>query len=186
MTGTSRLPVQITETGLVPAIDGKTSVMLIERSIAYRYDDHGARIAIDGPLGNAAVAPGPANSGITEFDHDWATHLLKKVTAPGNPSVEIVSRDAAARPQVIRSSDGVAMQTFRFERNWSGQATRIRIDAERLASTPPGLERPREPNSQGDLQRMLHCRYDSLGKLIAITSPGGLITTFRYDEAGEC
>jgi YD repeat-containing protein len=184
---TSRLPVRITETGYVPALDGQTAAQTITRSIDYRLDARGARVAIDGPLPNAAGAAtaGPGNSDITIRQYDPATHLVTKIVAPGDQSIEILARDAALRPILIRTGDGVASQTTAITRNWRGQPLDIRIDAEAVAGRQvPGSD-PFARVADGKLSRGLHYRYDAVGRLIALTQADGTTTQMVYDASGR-
>jgi RHS repeat-associated protein len=184
---TSRLPVRITETGYVPALDGQTAAQTITRSIDYRLDARGARVAIDGPLPNAAgtATAGPENSDITIRQYDPATHLVTKIVAPGGESTEILSRDAALRPILIRTGDGVASQTTAITRNWRGQPLDIRIDAEAVTGRPVPDGDPFARVADGKLSRTLHYRYDALGRLIALTQADGTTTQMVYDAAGR-
>ena len=181
-----RLPTRITETGFIPAIDGKTAAHAIERSIDYRYDDFGARIATDGPLPNAPANAGPGNSDITLTDFDPATHLMRRIVAPGARVTEIIKRDVALRPSVIRTSDGVTAQTTRIARNWRGQPVEIVVDAEADAITSTAAATDEfTRTSGGKLTRSMRYRYDAAGRLLAITMPTGLEVHMRYDRLGR-
>ncbi|MBC7574256.1 MAG: RHS domain-containing protein, partial [Herminiimonas sp.] len=184
---TGRLPVRITETGFVPTIDGQTAAQAITRDIIYHRDERGARVAVDGPLPNPSgtTRAGPDNSDITVMEYDPVTHLVKKIVAPGNQGTEILARDAALRPVLIRTGDGAAIQTTTITRNWRGQPLDIRIDAEASAASLPQNADVFSKIADGKLSRSLHYRYDALGRLITVIQPDGTTIRMVHDASGR-
>ena len=182
---TRHYPARIDESGFAPSVDGRTMIGKLTRSISYLYDSHGRRIGVDGPLPNAKTQPGPTNSDITRTDHDPVTGLVTRVIVPGGLVTQVVTRDAALRPALLRTTDGVTAQTITFLRNWRGQPLSVRIDARPAA---PGTMQSADLFStvDGDLQsRQMTYRYDAAGRLQGVTLPANRMTRFSYDPAGR-
>ncbi len=173
------LPVSITESGFIPTVDGAGAALAISRRIAYRYDGYGQRIEIDGPLANASVHPGPDNSDITRTEYDPKTKLVTRTIAPGNIVTEVLERDAALRPSVVRTSDGAGVHTATIRNNWRGQPEEIRIDASAAGAPGAGAAAAAAPS------RTVRYQYDDNGRLSSVTQPGKLTTRYRYDSAGR-
>lgn len=171
------LPVSITETGFMPALDGATEAQPISRTLRYGHDFHGHRIEVDGPMPNAPDQPGPNNSDITRYEHDPATGLLTKTVAPGGIVTEILGRDAALRATRIRTSDGSLTQTTTLQHNWRGQPTQITVVAAFLRDGAPAAD--------GQLVRTLTYGYDAQGAISYITLPGNRTSRFVRDGAGR-
>jgi RHS repeat-associated protein len=182
---TRALPVQITESGYAPTLDGKGIAEAIKRSIGYRYNGYGQRIETDGPLPNAQDRPGPANSDITRTEYDPKTKLLVKTIAPGNIVTEVLERDDALRPSKVRTSDGATVQTATIRSNWRGQPDQITIEAASVRDGAPDHSGTMQIEPATKLTRNLRYRYDAQGNLTSVTQPGNLTTTFGYDSAGR-
>ncbi|MYN08012.1 DUF6765 family protein [Pseudoduganella aquatica] len=170
-------PAEISQDGFIPTYDGKAVAQAISRTMRYQYDARGKRTEADGPLPNAAQAPGPANSDITRFEYAPATQLLSRVTLPGGETSEVLERDPALRPVRIRRSDGHVVHTITMRSNWRGQAEEVRIEAAMLKGGAP------DPGTRQE--RVWRYRYDGQGRLLSVTQPGGLPARFDYDEAGR-
>ena len=153
------LPVSVTERGFGAAPDSSDAIVAIERSVNYRYDRHGQQVEIDGPLPNAAQ-PGPANSDITVAEYDVQNKLLKRSIAPGNIVNEVVARDAALRPSVMRLVDGALVRTTTTRLNWRGQPEEVRVATSTLGR---GAE----------LVKVTRYRYDLSGQLLGASSADG-------------
>jgi RHS repeat-associated protein len=175
---TGTLPLRIVERGYVPTFDGKGVADTVIRTVAYRYNATGQRIETDGPLPNAAKAPGPANSDITRVQYEPRSHLASRTTAPGNIVTAVQERDAALRPTRLRTSDGYRAQTTSIRYNWRSQPVDIMVEAVLL--DPAGAE-----IAGSKLARTLRYQYDPAGRLAAITMPGNLTTRLGYDAAGR-
>ena len=157
-------PVTVTEEGFVPSFDARVPAAAISRTVNYRYNNYGERSAVDGPLPNAGKDAGPANSDLTVTEFDPATKLPLRVRYPGNRVEEIVERDAALRPRVVRISDGPVVRTITTALNWRGQAERVEVAGTGSSAT--------------------RYRYDVNGRLLATQDDGGEIR-FAYDAGGR-
>ncbi len=153
------LPVSVTERGFAAAPDSSDGIVAIERSVSYRYDRHGQQIEIDGPLANPAQ-PGPANSDITVAEYDPQNKLLKRTVAPGNIVNEVVARDAALRPSVMRLVDGALVRTTTTRLNWRGQPEEVRV----VRSAQGG---------GAELVQVTRYRYDLSGQLLGASAADG-------------
>lgn len=120
------LPLTIREDGFAPSTDARTPAAAISRTVAYRYNAYGERMQTDGPLANGSGAS-PADSDITTTEFDPVTKLPVRVRHPGNRLEEILERDAALRPRVIRITDGPLVRTITLALNWRGQAERVEV-----------------------------------------------------------
>lgn len=177
---------RVTDSGWIPAYDGKRPAARIERTTSYAYttiNGHSLLTQIDGPLPNGKTnSPADSDVIILEYDHSnvsspghtagalsqYERHngLLTRVIAPGELTTEILERDAALRPTKLRTLDGGIAQTTSITNDWRGAALHI----ETVADT---------------LRRNLNYEYNALGKVAAVTMPGKLRTTFTYDRAGR-
>jgi RHS repeat-associated protein len=180
---TQLLPLQITESGYSPTMDGKSAAGALVRTMSYRYNSEGQRIETDGPLANAKDNAGPDNSDITRSEYDPRTKLVTRRIAPGNIVTEVIERDEALRPVKVRTSDGYSVQTATIRNNWRGQPEEISIEAERLSQGQSASERSTAADNK--LIRTLRYRYDANGRLTSVTLPGNLTTRFKYDAAGH-
>ena len=125
-------PVSVREDGFVPSTDPNVPAATISRTVNYRYDANGEVARIDGPLSNASIGATAANSDVTRTDVDPATKLPLRIVYPGNRVEEVVQRDAALRPRVVRISDGDRVRTVTLTLNWRGQPEQVEI-----TGTPP-------------------------------------------------
>ncbi len=166
------LPLEVSEEGYMPTLEGTGSAGTITRTMRYRYDHYGQRVETDGPLPNAASRPGPANSDISLTRYDERTKLPLRTEAPGGGSTEVLERDAALRPTVTRFTDTDGVQIVRVRYNWRGQPEELRVDGSATDGVPP-------------LSQKVQYTYAPNGKLIGITQPGGLVSRFGYDAAGR-
>ncbi len=166
------LPVQVSEQGYMPTLEGTGSAGTIMRTIRYRYDHYGQRVAADGPLPNAASKPGPANSDITLTRYDGRTKLPIRTDMPGGGVTEVLERDAALRPTVTRFTDADGTQVVRVRYNWRGQPEEMRVEGTAADGSPP-------------LSQTVHYAYDTNGKLTSTTHPGDMVQRFDYDAAGR-
>ena len=157
-------PVTVTEEGFVPSFDPRVPAAAISRTIGYRYNGYGERSAVDGPLPNAGKDASPANSDLTITEFDPATKLPLRVRYPGNRVEEIVERDAALRPRVVRISDGAMVRTVTTTLNWRGQAERVEVAGTGSSAT--------------------RYRYDVNGRLLATQDDSGEVR-FAYDAGGR-
>ncbi len=157
-------PVTVTEEGFVPSFDARVPAAVISRTIGYRYNGYGERSAVDGPLPNAGKDASPANSDLTITEFDPATKLPLRVRYPGNRVEEIVERDAALRPRVVRISDGALVRRITTVLNWRGQAERVEVAGTGSSAT--------------------RYRYDVNGRLLATQDDSGEIR-FAYDAGGR-
>ena len=185
-------PVEVSETGHVPTMDGTGSALAINRTMHYRYGARGQRIERDGPLQNATYKPGPDNSDISRTEYDPTTGLMTRAIAPGGLVTEIRGRDAALRPVLLRTSDGVIARTIRLSNNWRGQPEEISIEAGLVvqAAAVKTKEQGQAPDrfateSATRIVRTTRYRYDGFGNLASIAQAGNRITQFRYDGAGR-
>lgn len=151
------LPVEVTERGFAPSPD-ENGFVAITRTTSYRYNRYGQPTVVDGPLPNAAQNAAPANSDITLTDYHPQTKLATRTTLPGNMVTEVLERDAALRPTVVRTSDGTLVRTTTTRYNWRGQPEEIRI-----------------VNGAGGaaLTQVTGYRFDLSGRLSAIVRPDG-------------
>ena len=157
-------PVTVTEEGFVPSFDPRVPAAAISRTIGYRYNGYGERSTVDGPLPNAGKDASPTNSDLTVTEFDPATKLPLRVRYPGNRVEEIVERDAALRPRVVRISDGPLVRTVTTTLNWRGQAERVEVAGTGSSAT--------------------RYRYDVNGRLLA-TQDGSGEVRFAYDAGGR-
>ena len=185
-------PVEISETGHAPTIDGKASALAISRTMYYRYDARGHRIEQGGPLANATYRPGPDNSDLSRTEYDPRTGLMTRTIAPGGVVTEIRERDAALRPTLLRASDGAIARTIRLSINWRGQPEQISIEAGLVIRTAAAKNKGEGPGSDRfatdpatRIERTTQYRYDGFGNLSSIEQAGNRITQFRYDRAGR-
>lgn len=155
--GAAGLPVEVTESGFAPAPDGNGFVA-ISRTMSYRYDRYGQQTVVDGPLPNAAQNAGPSNSDITLTEYDPKTKLAIRTTMPGNISTEVLERDAALRPTVVRTVDGALVRTTTIRYTWRGQPEEIRVVHGAGATA---------------LTRVTVYRFDLSGRLTALVRPDG-------------
>jgi len=158
-------PLSVTEQGYVPSIDPRVPAAAISRTVGYRYNGYGERSAVDGPLPNAGKDAGGANSDVTVIDFDPATKLPLRTRYPGNRVEEIVERDAALRPRVVRITDGPLVRTITTTLNWRGQAERVEVSGAGAAAA--------------------RYRYDVNGRLLASQDGGGAEVRYAYDAAGR-
>lgn len=172
-------PVSVTERGWSPAVSGEAPGA-IERTTLYRYrvvQGRSLLAEIDGPLPNGKTAT-PADSDITRFEYDQGGQYVTRTVAPGNVVTEVRERDAALRPLVTVSADGVRMLSVEERFSPSGQVLK-RIESAWLLDdkgrADPGT---RQVNA-------LEYRYDGQDRLQTEHAPGGGITRYRYDGAGN-
>jgi RHS repeat-associated protein len=125
-------PMSVREDGFVPSTDPHQPAAAITRTVDYRYAANGEVARIDGPLANASLDATAANSDITRIDFDPATKLPVRIVHPGNRMEEVLQRDAALRPRVVRISDGDRVRTVTLALNWRGQPEQVEI-----AGAPP-------------------------------------------------
>ncbi len=151
------LPVEVTERGFAPSPD-ENGFVAITRTTSYRYNRYGQPTVVDGPLPNAAQNAAPANSDITLTDYHPQTKLAIRTTLPGNVVTEVLGRDPARRPTVVRTSDGTLVRTTTTRYNWRGRPEEIRI-----------------VNAAGStaLTQVTGYRFDLSGRLSAIVRPDG-------------
>ena len=166
------LPVEVSEAGYMPTLEGTGSAGTIERTLRYRYDHYGQRVEIDGPLPNAPAKPGPANSDITLTRFDARSKLPVRTDVPGGAITEVLERDAALRPTVTRFTDADGVQLVRVRYNWRGQPEELRVEGSTADGGPP-------------LGQTVQYAYDLNGRLVGLTQPGGLTSRFVYDSAGR-
>ncbi|MEN3296272.1 MAG: hypothetical protein V7642_5525 [Burkholderiales bacterium] len=168
-------PTQVTESGWAPTFDDTGAVHALTRTLIYRYNDYGQRVAIDGPLLNAGDNPGPANSDITLTEYDPKTKLVTRTVAPGNIITDVLERDDALRPALIRQSDGMRMVETRLTYTYSGK----------IQSMTRRAVFVKDDASDSALTRSIRFTYDALDRLTSITGPD--LTTLRteYDAAGR-
>ena len=183
-------PLTVSESGWVPAFDGRLAVGAIERSTRYRYrviNNRSLLIEIDGPLPNgktnspsdsditvieydnrsaAPVAPSTPTKPGTLAQYDQPLGILTRVIAPGNVITEIIERDEVMRPSKIRTIDGDMVQVATVHNNWRSQPIDIEIEA-------------------GSQRRKLGYRYNTGGQLTNVALPGNLTIGFQYDQAGR-
>ncbi|HJW55774.1 MAG TPA: DUF6765 family protein [Burkholderiaceae bacterium] len=182
---TRNLPVQITENGYVPSMDGKSVAEQISRTTRYRYNLNGQRIDTDGPLSNAKEKPGPDNSDITREEYDQDTKLATRIIAPGNVITEVLERDDALRPVKVRTSDGHSVQTVTLRLNWRGQPEEIRIDAALLKTGYKQVDLTQAIDTATQEVCVLRYQYDAEGRPTVVTLPGNFVTRLHYDAAGR-
>lgn len=120
------LPVDVTERGFAPSPE-PGGFVAIARTFSYRYNEYGQQTLADGPLPNAAHGAGPVNSDITLTQYDPKTKLAVRTTLPGGVTTEVLERDAALRPTVVRTSDGTLVRTTALRYDWRGQPEEIRV-----------------------------------------------------------
>jgi len=166
------LPIEVSEHGYMPTLEGTGSAGTIERSIRYRYDHYGQRVEVDGPLANAVSKPGPANSDITLTRFDGRIKLPVRTELPGGAVTDVLERDTALRPTVTRFADAAGVQVVRIRYNWRGQPEELRVEGTAADGSPP-------------LSQTVRYTYDLNGKLAGATQPGGLATRFGYDAGGR-
>lgn len=155
------MPVEVTEHGFAPS-PGAEAAVAITRTMSYRYNQYGQQILADGPLANAARGAGPANSDITLTEYEPKTKLPVRTTLPGNVTTEVLERDAALRPTVVRTNDGALVRTTTVRYDWRGQPQEIRIVHGSGASA---------------LTQVTGYRFDLAGHLVAMIRPdGGTVT----------
>jgi RHS repeat-associated protein len=182
---TRYLPVNISESGYIPTMDGKGAAEEISRTIRYSYNSYGQRIETDGPLKNARENPGPENSDIARVEYDPKTKLATRTIAPGNIVTEVIERDDALRPSKVRITDGSAMQIATIRTNWRGQPEEISIEASLLRNSQGKSASEKQLVPDSKLFRTLRYSYDANGWLTSVTLPGNLITHFKHDAAGR-
>jgi RHS repeat-associated protein len=153
------LPVEVTERGFAPSPDANGFVA-IARTVAYRYDQYGQQTAVDGPLPNARLDAGPANSDITLTEYDPKTKLPVRTTLPGNIVTEVLERDAALRPTVVRTRDGAQVRTTTTRYNWRGQPEEVKVVYGTGGTT---------------LTQVSGYRFDLSGRLTTLVSPDGAV-----------
>jgi len=171
-TALAGLPVEVSEQGYMPTLEGTGSAGTITRTVRYGYDHHGQRVEVDGPLPNAAAKPGPANSDITLTRYDGRTKLPLRTEMPGGAVTEVLERDAALRPAVTRFTDAAGVQVVRVRYNWRGQPEEMRIEDSTAGDGAP-------------LAQTVRFTYDLNGKLLGAIHPGDLASRFGYDAAGR-
>ncbi|MGV7207018.1 DUF6765 family protein [Oxalobacteraceae bacterium A2-2] len=184
-------PLTISETGWIPAYDGKQAAAQIELTRSYRYAQINGRsllTAIDGPLPNGKSGnPGDSDITVLEYDNRTAqgpssrpapgrlpeyqageqlAGLLTRIVMPGERVTQIMERDAALRPVRLRSNDGDLVRDITVRSNWRGQPLEIELAA-------------------GNLRRKLAYEYDVRGRLRAFSLPGGARSTLEYNPAGR-
>jgi len=125
-------PMSVGEDGFVPSTDPHLPAATITRTVDYRYAANGEVARIDGPLANASLDATAANSDITRTDFDPVTKLPVRIVHPGNRMEEVLQRDAALRPRVVRITDGDRVRTVTLALNWRGQPEQVEI-----AGAPP-------------------------------------------------
>ena len=119
------MPIEVTERGFAPSPDA-AGFVTIARTMSYRYNAYGQPTLADGPLPNAARGAGPANSDITLTEYDPKTKLPVRTTLPGNMRTEVLERDAALRPTIVRTNDGTLVRTTTVRYDWRGQPQEVR------------------------------------------------------------
>jgi RHS repeat-associated protein len=161
------LPVEVTERGFAPSPDER-AIVAITRTMSYRYNRYGQQTAVDGPLPNAAQGADPANSDITHTDYDPKNKLAVRTTLPGNVVTEVLERDAALRPTLVRTTDGTLVRTTATRYNWRGQPEEVSI-----------------VSGAGDttLAQVTRYRYDLSGRLSALIQPDGTTVTPGQSES---
>lgn len=144
---TRHLPVAMTEEGYAPDPDGRASPQALTRSVAFRYGEHGALAAIDGPQ------PGPSDT--VRFLRDEQGRLTRLIY-PAPRLEERLDYDAVGRLQRHTPADAVPV-----ELDWdyagrllgvrrAGQALRVAFDlvgrVSKLQVTPgEAIEVERQP-----------------------------------------
>ncbi|MBV7536047.1 hypothetical protein KW842_09745 [Duganella sp. sic0402] len=172
-------PVSSTESGWAPAVDDLPAQAL-ERSTRYRYrliNGRSVLVEIDGPLANGKTAS-PADSDITRFEYDASGAYLTRIVAPGNIVTEVRRRDAALRPQLIVSSDGVRLTSVEEQLASDGQVLQ-RLESGWL------LDAKGQPDAATRVSNTLRYRYDDHARLVSSEAPGQRMTGYRYDAAGN-
>ncbi|MCC2961292.1 DUF6531 domain-containing protein [Massilia sp. IC2-278] len=143
----------VSEHGFAPTTDGLHAAMPIERTISYRYNAYGDQTEIAGPLANAT-----SEDHLTRIEYDPKSKLPKRFTGPGNITTEVVERDAALRPRVLRWQDGATVRTTTIRNDWRGQPLELQV-------------------TQGTVTQVERYRYDLNGHLRErILSDGTRIT----------
>jgi RHS repeat-associated protein len=168
----------VTEQGWRPAV-GTAPVALIERTTRYRYRVVNGRsllVAVDGPLPNGAHGT-PADSDITLIEYDASGTYPVRTTAPGNLVSEVRQRDAALRPLLTVSSDGVRLVAIEDVLAPSGRLQQRTESAWLLDQ--------QQPDAASRQVNTLRYRYDTSGELMAEIAPGRSMTRYRHDEAGN-
>jgi RHS repeat-associated protein len=172
-------PVRITEQGWAPAVAAQPASAL-ERTTLYRYrlvNGRSLLAEIDGPLPNGKAGT-PADSDITRFDYDPGGSYPTRIVAPGNLVTEVRKRDAALRPLVTVSTDGVRLSSVEEELTPSGQVSK-RIESAWL------LDAKGQVDTSTRQVNTLSYQYDAQGRLQGEARPGLNMTRYRYDGAGN-
>jgi RHS repeat-associated protein len=172
-------PLSSTESGWTPAVENMPG-QAIERTTRYRYRVVNGRsllMEIDGPLANGKAGL-PADSDITRFDYDATGSYLIRTVAPGNIVTEVRQRDAALRPLLVVSSDGVRLTSVEEQLASDGQVVR-RAEASWL------LDAKGRPDAATKVVNTLRYQYDDHARLASTQAAGQRMTAYRYDAAGN-
>ena len=172
-------PVSVTEQGWSPSVEAGAAVP-IERTTRYRYRMVAGRsvlVEIDGPLPNGKAGT-PADSDVTRFDYDAGGSYVVRTVAPGNLVTEVRQRDAALRPVLTVSTDGVRQLAVEEQFAPSGQVVK-RTESAWL------LDDKGRPDAATRRVNTLENQYDDHGRLRMASTPGHSMTRFRYDAAGN-
>lgn len=172
-------PLSSTESGWTPVVEDRPAQAL-ERTTKYRYRQINGRsllVEIDGPLANGKAGL-PADSDITRFEYDATGSYLTRTVAPGNIVTEIRQRDAALRPQLVVSSDGVRLTSVEEQLTSDGQVVQ-RVESSWL------LDAKGQPDAATRVVNTLRYRYDDHARLASTEAAGRRMTAYRYDAAGN-
>ncbi|WP_410614072.1 LamG-like jellyroll fold domain-containing protein [Amycolatopsis sp. lyj-109] len=142
----------------------------------YRYDERGLVTAITSPRGNVRGADSVA------FTTNLAYDKLGQLIRTTQPLVSAESGGAAAapvRPEVLTGYDTFGAQTETRDPN--GNVGTVTYDR---AGRPVKVASPdyRKPGETTAAKVATAKQYDSLGNLMSVTGPDGVVTRFRYDQ----
>ncbi|HEY0063868.1 MAG TPA: RHS repeat-associated core domain-containing protein [Telluria sp.] len=169
-------PVRVTVSGWSPQVEAGREAVPITRTTSYAYriiNGRSVLTEIDGPLENGP-ARSPADSDITTIEYDPTGSVVTRTLSPGMRATEVLTRDDALRPTLLRKNDGVRQVDVTTSYTPGGQISAI---SERASMTGPGANTV--------LAHTTRFGHDASGNQISVTGPDGVTMRTAYDDAGR-
>jgi len=170
-------PLRVEVSGWSPQVVPGKAAEPITRTTTYTYRKINGRSLlseIDGPLPNGPLR-NATDSDITRFDYDATGSFVVRTTSPGNMSTEVLKRDDALRPTLVRSGDGVRIVDVSTSYATDGQISGLTQRASLAGVTDP----------DAILVRTTRFGHDASDMLVTVTGPDGVTMRTDYDAAGR-
>jgi RHS repeat-associated protein len=132
-------------------------------------------VEVDGPLPNGPAGD-PSDSDVTQLSYDDEGRHLTATHMPGGSIRRAASHDAAGRPLVVATSDGIREMEERLVYNLQGQV----LQSDTSARFMPG-----RGNTSPDAVQRTSFRFDLQGRLVQTVDSAGRVMRHKHDAVGR-